>query len=318
MNTLRNILFFVLCFAIGAAGVMLVRHFQSTPRAAEPVVVRLGVPPAFRGFELPAAGATEALTGFPDLHATAVALEYGDGSRLADAAKAAHDAHLKLVLVPGMAATGPAFSAQSPYPKPLPAIAAEAQNAGVDVLCISWLNQDPDETWWRGQIAAVRKAFTGKLILATNDDTAPAVGIWDAVDYLGITGPVELPRRLPGANQNYSVRDARVLWAAKLDEWESLAARNARPLMLLNMQLPPNPGATLPAPGADAAAPPPGLGNTFYEALLLETRGRKVTEGLFIRWPNEGGVRNILPRVTALWDARAPEPAAPATETAEP
>jgi hypothetical protein len=310
MNMLRNILFFVLCFAIGAGGVLLVRHFKNSLPPPPPVVTRVGTPPTLRGFELPAAAA-DALRGFPALNATAVALEYGDGSHLASAAKAAHEAHLQVLLVPAAADTGPAFFPRDPYPKPLPEVAAEAQAAGVDILCISWLKEDPDETWWREQIAAVRKAFAGKLILATNSDTAPAVGLWDAVDYLGITGPVELPRRLPGADQTYTIRDARVLWAAKLDEWESLGARNARPVILLNMQLPLDAGATLPAAGAPAPAPPPGLRDTFYEALLLETKGRQSTEGLFIRWEKEDGLRAILPRITALWSPQSANPAPP-------
>ena len=271
---LRNILFFLLCFAIGAGGVWLVLKVKRAPYHASPLqVTGTGPAPAWRGFEVPPGSD---VAPFASFNATAVAIEYGDGSKLSAAVKAAHDAHLAVVVLPGNG-QGPTFSLKDPYPRPLPEVAAEAQAAGAEALCLSWLNDEPDEEYWMAQVAAVRKAFHGKLILAANDDAAPMVGMWKAVDFMGIAGPVKLPRRLPGAATEYTLEDARHLWAAKLDEWESLSARAERRLVLLNISLPADTGATLPLAGHAAAATSLDCRDTFYAALLTETKGRRHT-----------------------------------------
>ncbi|HVX86901.1 MAG TPA: hypothetical protein VH253_19110 [Phycisphaerae bacterium] len=331
MDTLKNIGFFVLCFALGAGLMWGIGQYWKRKAPQEGAVTGVGAAPAWRGFEAPAreVGGGE-VKQWGALHATAVAVEYGPGGGdLKSAAAAAHGAGMKVVLMPGLsgaeteAAGGLAagFSTKDPYPAPLEQVAREAEAAGVDGLCVSWLDGEPDEKWWRAAVAGVRKEYTGKVILAMTSEAAPGVTMWDAVDDLGIIGPVRLPRRLPGADLSYTVDDARVLWATKLDEWESIGTRYGKGVMLLNMRMMADAGSLLPAAGQAEGKRPESeaaVRETFYEGLLTETKGRKDTVGLFLPWRENGNAlpAELLGRIEALWGSNEKVPGA-VTEEAE-
>ena len=124
------------------------------------------------------------------MHATATAIRYpGDRKTLAALVAHIHKLRMKLLLPPAE------FSAIDPYPRPLAEIATDAAATGVDVLCISWLNTDPDADYWQAQIAGMRKVFTGRLILAATPDLLPGIEFWDQVDLVGAIGPFDLPVR---------------------------------------------------------------------------------------------------------------------------
>src|SRR5690606_6425279 len=127
---------------------------------------------------------------------------------LAAGVKAAHDRGLKVILLPPAA-----FHPQAPYGSAgLTRIAAEAQAARVDVLCVSWLNTDPDPAWWSPQIAAARKIFTGRIMLASTPDVFPRIEFADAVDLVGVIGPIPIGRRLPSAPADVDLHAMRIAW----------------------------------------------------------------------------------------------------------
>jgi hypothetical protein len=282
----------------------------------EPTLVTgTGDAPGLRGFSVQAVpsgpGYGKLLDQWRDLWATTVGLHYSPEltrEALAAAVKAAHARQLAVVLLP------PAhFATGNPYPRPLAEIAADAQAARVDRLCISWLREKPDPAAWRKEADAVRSFYKGKIIFAATPETLPEITCWDAGDYVGVIGPIRLPRRLPHASDDISMNDFRIYWACKLTEFESIGRLHELPVALLDMEVPPSVSFKLPLPGhAEAGRPPtPRLQAQSYEALLTETKGRSAfTDILLLTWNEPGSLSHasgLFPTVAAAWDPKKPK-----------
>ena len=268
MKRLRSIFFLVLCFLLGV-GAALTYHRLRKVEVTAPAI-GIGNAPPLRGFSLSTPVSTALLDSFPPMHATATAIRYpGDRKTLGAVVAHIHKLRMKAVLLP------PAeFSATDPYPRALAEIAADATAAGVDVVCISWLNVDPDADYWQAQIAGMRKVFTGRLILAATPDLLPGIEFWDQVDLVGAIGPFDLPLRSGAHSRSVELADVRTAWACYLDSLESLAFRYGKKLVLLNVSV-----AQGGSQGVAAEFDP-----LVYEAVVTETKGRSGTEGLFMNW----------------------------------
>jgi hypothetical protein len=328
MRHVKTAIFLLLCLGIGlGVGKGLVK-FISYLRSRHPVDsdsyshTGVGDPPPLHGFYLPLNdSASSVLTGFGQLHASAVALSYPDtttasGALLTATVTRAHTLGLKVLLLPP-----PVFSLQNPYPAPLPAIAAQAQAANVDLLCLSWIDGDADPVYWRSQSALVRNIFRGKLLLAATADFLPRLEFDDCADYLAAIGPIPLPARLPCDPSDVDLHALRVAWTCRLDSLESLARKADRRLILLNMAVPITISANLSPPGEPAPPTPnPPLQLLATEALLYETKGRNNTEGLFLAIsPDPAANPNILPKIEDLWSkSSSPPPAAAPVSDADP
>ncbi len=214
------------------------------------------------------------LDGYRPLHATAVAVTYSDGADLAAFVAHAHRDKLQVIVLPP---TG--SGAENPYPHPLSQIAAEASAAGADVLCISWLDSDPDPDYWQGQIAQVRHGFSGRILLAALPDLLPGIEFFDRVDLVGAIGPIDLGVRRASATHPLALHDLRTAWAGTLDSLESLCFRYGKQLVLLNITIPPPPSSRRLNAGTNDKFIP-----LAYEALLAETKGRLGTGGLLLNW----------------------------------
>ncbi len=240
------------------------------------LVTGVGDAPGYRGFTLtsPPPDPASLFTQWRALWATTVGIQYSPAwtrDALIRVAAAAHNHQMAVVLFPA-----PIPSADNPYPKPLPAIAADAQAALIDRLCISWLNVIPDPSRWRQYAADVRKAYSGKIILAVDQFDLPAVDCWDCCDFIGVAGPIELPGRLPHASDLVEMKDFRVGWDCRLTEISAIGTANGKKIALLNMEVPVRASFKLPLPGNAPATMPknPKQQAANYEALILETKGR--------------------------------------------
>ncbi len=287
MKHLKSALFALVCIAIGyGLGVGIVkaiRHYRdSGPGSA---IVVSGDAPALRGFyfaaDAPMAGMDSSLA----LHATAVALEYpAKTDELAGLVQRAHGKGLKVVLLP------PAhFAEGDPYAEGLGAVAAAAEGAKVDVLCISWLGSDPDSAKFAEEIAGVRKSFRGQVMLAATPEIVPGIEFLDKVDVIGAIIPAALP--LPRKKTTFDVHDFRTAWACYLDSLESISSRYGKKTVVLDTA----------APGQNQAE--------REEALVMETKGREGIGGVFLRYA-PGADAKMMERLGTLWITAA----APATK----
>jgi hypothetical protein len=228
MKKLLNALFLLLCLAAGygiaTAWKPMMRwwHGPGFERSEPTLITGVGDAPAQRGFTLaaPPVDAGKLFGQWEKLWATAVGIRYTpawSAEALAATVKAAHERHFTVTLLPP-----PVFGGTNPYPRPLVQIAEEAKRAGVDRLCVAWLDRVPDAAYWQEEVAAVRAVFPGKVILASTDDIAPAITCWGLSDYLGVAGQVTLPRRLPHASDAVTFHDLRLAWNSPLTSLGSL------------------------------------------------------------------------------------------------
>mgnify|MGYP001544797940 CR=1 FL=1 len=339
MNYIRTLLFLVVCFAAGAGIAEVLLHFRAAAPGTPTAHTGVGNAPPLHGFALPADPAVLSpalLDRFKALHASAVSLEYPraglKSTALAQAVTAIKKRGLSVALVPTTLAEPAAHDSadENPYPRPLAEIAQQAQDAGVDVLCISWITAPPPSgsaAYWTAQITAVRKHFHGQIVLAASADLAPSLDDLASADYLGVIGPVHIPRRLPGATGAATLDEMRVYWASQLDMLESLALRSGKPVVLLHMEVPANVSITLPDPAEPPAPAPlnPSLQELSYQALLTETKGRLHTEGLFLVWnpaatADTGAVNGLpalLPKLATLWASDTPHVSTPIADAAK-
>ncbi|HVT81429.1 MAG TPA: hypothetical protein VHM90_12305 [Phycisphaerae bacterium] len=305
MNALKNIFFLALCLLIGLGlgkGFVAWKNHggggKGFTKQEEPILITgVGDAPRQRGFTIQPgnlAALPAVLKENEEIFGTSIGLEYSSAvgkQALTDAVQAAHRKHMGFVLLPPAV-----FNPRNPFHKPLRDVAEDAQRAGVDVLCISWLNSEPDEAYWKQQAAEARQAFEGQLILAATPEIMPWIGCWDAVDIVGAIGPVPIAHRAARSDAALEMKDFRVSWDSAITSLESLAKVNTRPLALLHMNMPAN-------------------GNLqtqklAYEALLVETKGRaKITDILLFNWegpdaPNK--FPDVRARMTDAWDPKKP------------
>ncbi|MCL2647197.1 MAG: hypothetical protein FWD61_09355 [Phycisphaerales bacterium] len=351
MYYVKTFLFLVLCFLLGVGLMHGIRHFRgrnadvfATPR------IGIGNAPPLRGFALSLDESTPvAIANLPvtQLRATAISLSYpttgGGGAAdktLAKSVAAAHKKGIQVILLPSCV-----FAGGNPYPQPLEKIAQEAQTAHVDALCLTWLNSEPDLRDLSREAVAVRKIFSGKLIVAATPDILIAMESFGDVDYIAAIGPVTLPQRLPHASEDVDLHAMRVFWECVLGSLESHAIKVSHGLLLLNMAVPVTIQARLSlpasAPGfaeglhtndahsaktASVHEPPTDGGRPriddpnldlqqiTYEALLMQTKGRTNVEGLFLPWsPQESTTDStavnrfpdLVKKIAELWSSAA-------------
>jgi hypothetical protein len=292
MKHLQSALFALVCLAIGIGlGLGIgnaIQHYRNGVTDTGGIVGG-GDAPGLRGFYFPADAPMAGMDSSPALHATAVAMEYlENGERLAAAVKRAHGRGLKVILLPPTT-----FAEADPYPQPLAEIASAAEAAKVDILCMSWLNSDPDPAKFGAEIAEVRKHFTGQVMLGATPDILPGIEFLDEVDLVGAIVPAALPvPKKAGLN----VHDFRTAWACYLDSFESISNRYGKKTVVLDTS----------APGKNQAE--------RAEALVMETKGRDGIGGVFLRY-SPGADAKLLERLGMLWITATP---AATKEVAEP
>jgi hypothetical protein len=311
MRHLKTILFLGCCFLIGmgiATAIVKWRANRAAYRLPDPP----GGAPAVRGFYLPLNdGSVQALDGFASLHATSVAVTYPTSianarESLKKTTARAHELGLKVMLLPP-----PVFAPANPYPAPLPAIAADAQAAKVDYLCISWLNAESPRSYWDTEATAVRRVFKGGIILAATPETLVGIDFLDVTDYLGAIGPFKIAQRLPHAPDNVDLRAVRIAWGGKIDELESVAFKTGKPVIFLNMALPVTNNPKLPLPDhPPTQTPNPAFQLMAYEGMLIETKGKKGLHGLMLPWSEAQGSTPLSAKISAHWADGTPPTAA--------
>ncbi len=328
MAIVRNFCFLGLCLALGvgmAKGYLWWAHGLQGKNGFEhhdevKLVTGIGDAPGNRGF---AVGENE-LQRLPELakqwsamFATTVGIEYSESMSqgiLAEAVKAAHRMGMSVVILPprGKGGTVDDAGLRNPYSRELAEVAANAQAAGADFMCISWLKGEPDEVYWRQQIAKVRSAYHGKVILGGTAQALPEVGFWDAVDVMGLMGPLPFARRLPNAPDDVTAHDVRIAWECALTEIESLAKSQSKKLALLHANVPLEVSFKLPPVGMAGIKPPKNseAQRMLYEGLLLETKGRaETTQMLVFDWEGDGprDVSELAEKITGAWDPKKPK-----------
>lgn len=324
MKKLINAFFVLLCLA---AVVIFAIYWRSLNRwwngpgfeaSAPRLVTGVGDAPAGRGFTLaePLPDPDKTFDSWQKIWVTAIGIRHGPAwspEALAATVNAAHARNMVVTLMPAGE-----FSPKNPYPRPLEAIAAEAQAAKVDRLCVSWLDVPPEPAYWEAQIAAVRKVFTGSVLLAATDRVAPAVTCWSLSDYVGVAGQITLPRRLPHGSDKITFHDLRLGWESQLTALESLSRSQGKLLMLLNMELPVAFPTKLSPPDREPWTPKedPALQALAYEALLAETKGRaRTTDTLLLSWGTSNNrnsvnaVTGFVSKIAEAWDPKRPRTA---------
>ncbi|HUO08926.1 MAG TPA: hypothetical protein VM008_11535 [Phycisphaerae bacterium] len=263
-------------------------HFFRQERAGVATAnVGTGDAPAMRGVYIAADAASGALDSLPKIHATAVAIEYTqDEAALAATVKRAHSLGLKAMVVPTAA-----FHVKNPYPQELGAVAAAARGAKADLLCVSWLNADAEAGYWEGQIAEVRKQFSGQVVLAATPEILPGVEFVEKVDLIGAIAPAELPLPKKHAARLEDVENA---WASYLDSFESISERYGKKLVMID------------APQVGSAAKWDEAQEELRdEGLVMETKGRGGVTGVFLR-KMAGLDGKFLERVGEMWITSKP------------
>jgi len=342
INHLKTVFFILICIAVGIGiGQAYVWWSQPPKRGFEksegpPLITGVGDAPEHRGFTLRPDRLPSATTlkEWENTHATTIGIPCDASlteSALADTVKLAHAHSFQVVLLPPSLGQG-AGSDKIPFPNASITNAATlAQQAKVDFLCVSDLGQEPDLAYWRSAIAEARTNFTGKIILAARPQVIFQIDSWDLTDLIGVVGPIPLAQRLPDAPNDVTLHDMRVAWDCSLTSLESLARINRKKLALLNMNVPADISARLPAPDSPLATSVqnPALQRLVYEALLTETKGRAfITDMLLFNWgepadlnaPNN--VPGLMTKFAEAWDPQKPRladtaPAEPPADTAD-
>jgi hypothetical protein len=325
MKHLKNGIFLLGCMAVGfgiAKAYLAWKEYNrySFEHHEGTQVTGVGDAPANRGYTIrdPGTNIGQLAGAWQEGFATAVGIEYSPSwthGALASATKAAHARHMTVTLLPA-----PNFGKANPYPKGLQELAGDAQSAHVDMLCVSWINQPislENIKYWGGEVAAVRKVFSGKVILAVTAEVAPGVTCWGLSDYIGIAGPVAIPRRLPHAGDEVNVHDFRVMWDCELTSLDSLSRRLGKKVALLNVDVPATYAVKMPVVGT-TVKPVVNVQaqEMVYEAGIVEMKGRSSTiDVMLMPWGNADApnvVPGLMGKVAEAWDPKKPR----AVETA--
>lgn len=114
--------------------------------------------------------------------------------------------------------------------------ARAARATGVDAFCVgreldtSVIRRESD---WRRIIARVREAYPGPLAYSANFDTWHAVGIWDALDFIGVSAYFPLSDR-----PDPPLDDLAAGWGRALGPLEEASRRYGRPVLLTEVGYP--------------------------------------------------------------------------------
>jgi hypothetical protein len=168
--------------------------------------------------------------------------------------------------------------------------ARDAQAAGADLFCVG---RELDSTVvgreadWRSLLRRVRAEFRGPLTYSANFDTWPGIGIWDALDFIGVSAYFPL-----SDEPDPSLEDLEAGWSRALGPLEEASRRLGRPVLLTEAGFPSIPTAAK-APWREERAPADVWRQArCYEATLRALARRPWIEGAFF-W---------------LWERTSPPP----------
>jgi hypothetical protein len=168
--------------------------------------------------------------------------------------------------------------------------ARDAQAAGADLFCVG---REMDSTVvareadWRVLVARIRAEFKGPLTYSANFDTWPAIGFWDALDFIGVSAYFPLSDRPDPAPP-----DLEGGWDRALASLEQASRRFGRPVLLTEAGFP-SVATAAKAPWQERRAPADvWLQARCYEATLRALARRPWIEGAFF-W---------------LWERTSPPP----------
>jgi hypothetical protein len=168
--------------------------------------------------------------------------------------------------------------------------ARDAQAAGADMFCVgreldsTVIRREAD---WRSLIRRVRSEFRGPLAYSANFDTWRGIGLWDALDFIGVSAYFPL-----SDEPDPSLEDLEAGWDRALGPLEAASRRLGRPVLLTEAGFPSVPTAAA-APWREGPAPADvWLQARCYEATLRSLARRPWIEGAFF-W---------------LWERTSPPP----------
>jgi hypothetical protein len=157
--------------------------------------------------------------------------------------------------------------------------AEAARSTGADAFCVgreldtSVIRRESD---WRRIIARVREVFPGPLAYSANFDTWPAVGFWDALDFIGVSAYFPLSDR-----PDPSLEDLAAGWGRALGPLEEASRRYGRPVLFTEVGYPSVPEAAR-APWREARLPADvWLQARCYDAALRALAQRPWIAGAF-------------------------------------
>jgi hypothetical protein len=157
--------------------------------------------------------------------------------------------------------------------------ARDAQAAGADLFCVG---REMDSTVvareadWRALIARIRAEFKGPLTYSANFDTWPAIGLWDALDFIGVSAYFPLSDRVDPA-----ASDLEAGWDRALAPLEQASRRFGRPVLLTEAGFPSVPTAAKAPWREERAQADVWLQARCYEATLRALARRPWIEGAF-------------------------------------
>jgi hypothetical protein len=157
--------------------------------------------------------------------------------------------------------------------------AREAQAAGADMFCIG---RELDSTVrqrerdWRRLIGRIRNEFRGPLVYSANFDTWHEIGLWDALDFVGVSAYFRLSER-----RDPSLEELEAGWARALEPLEAASKRWRRPVLLTEAGFPAVPSAARSPWREEKTAADVWLQSRCYEATLRALSQRPWIEGAF-------------------------------------
>ena len=157
--------------------------------------------------------------------------------------------------------------------------AREAQQAGVDILCIG---RELDSTVvareadWRDVVARIRTIFHGPLTYSANFDTWQAIGFWDALDFIGVSAYFPLSDRTdPG------LAELEASWEQALAPLAAATRRYRKPVLLTEAGFPAIPNAARAPWREERVAADVWLQARCYEATLRALAREPAVAGVF-------------------------------------
>jgi hypothetical protein len=157
--------------------------------------------------------------------------------------------------------------------------ARAARATGADAFCVgreldtSVIRREAD---WRRIIAKVRDVYPGPIAYSANFDTWQSVGIWDALDFIGVSAYFPLSDR-----PDPSLEDLATGWGRALGPLEEASRRYGLPVLLTEVGYPSVPEAAR-APWREARLPADvWLQARCYDATLRAVAQRPWIAGAF-------------------------------------
>jgi hypothetical protein len=157
--------------------------------------------------------------------------------------------------------------------------AREARAAGADLFCVG---REMDSTVvlreadWRALVARIRAEFPGPLTYSANFDTWEGIGLWDALDFIGVSAYFPLSDR-----PDPTAADLEAGWDRALDPLEKAARRWGRPVLLTEAGFPSIPSGARAPWREERTAADVWLQARCYEATLRAVSRRPWIEGAF-------------------------------------